>query len=65
MHAFKQQPPTHSESHLALEIPAKIIRRPKAEALELAPVIKPGSSRSFFHNVILPKSGVPFSPLND
>jgi hypothetical protein len=65
MHAFKQQCPTRPKSQLATETPAKIIRRPKAEVLVLAPVIKPGPSRSFFYKIILPESGVPFSPLND
>jgi hypothetical protein len=65
MNALKQQRPTHPDNQLATEAPPKVIRRPQAEALALAPVIEPGPSRSFFHNVTLPQSGVPFSPLND
>jgi len=65
MHALKQQRLAHPDSQLATEALAKIIHRPQSDALLLAPVIKPGPSRSFFHNVTLPESGVPFSPLND
>jgi len=32
MHAFKQEFPTRPKSHLAMQTPAKIIRRPKARS---------------------------------
>jgi hypothetical protein len=65
MHAQNQSRPARSENQSAIESPTPIIGMPLTESVELMPTLRPSQPLSLFHNVILPESGVPFSPLND
>ncbi len=65
MHAPNQQRPARSGNQPVVESLDPIIRWPQPESLASKSALKPSLPRSFFHNVILPESDVPFSPLND
>ena len=56
---------TVSESETKIEVRTQTGRWQQPEVVKLKQAFVPSQSCSFFHNVILPGSGVPFSPLND
>jgi hypothetical protein len=57
--------PTQLEKKFGVKLPAQPEHRPQPKAFELVLALASRAPLSFYHNVIPPKSGVPFSPLND
>ncbi len=54
-----------SENETRIEVRTQAGRWQQPETVKLQPAFVPSQPYSFFYNVILPESGVPFSPLND